>query len=419
MSRSIRFALPVAVAALLLCQGVQATPNGSRIAFTSTKGGWAAHTIGVDGLGDQRLTNTPGAAFEGDADWSPDGTRLAYVCGNFELCVMNADGSGQAKLTPAATSWPTAFNYEVDPAWSPDGTRIAFASNSGLTRYDIFVASTDGSSVTRLGGTAADDSQPSWSPDGGQIAFTSQATGDGDLYVINADGSNVRRLTKRKERDGNPDWSPDGTQIVFELHQNGQTDLGVVRPDGTGLRRLTKTSSQEVDPAWSPDSTRLAFASGGLTGELAPSWQPAPAAGPYPASPLVTPPTAPTDDARVVSEFMRWDTQILGESAGIYGSTFAGVKASAMACRKDATRAKKALTALHPVTARGKNVKSRALKSFAVAHDFGLHIEAALTLIRHGKKQQATVMVFLASIERLAWDQTAASVYLVTRLPRD
>jgi Tol biopolymer transport system component len=438
VSRSIRFAAPAAVAALLLCQAAQATPNGARIAFTSTKGGWATHTIGIDGLGDQRLTDTPGAAFEGDADWSPDGMRLAYVCGNFEICVMNADGSGQAKLTPATTSWPTAFNYELDPAWSPDGTRIAFASNSGLSRYDIFVASADGSSVTRLGGTAADDGQPSWSPDGSQIVFTSQATGTGDLYVMNADGGNMRRLTKRKETDGNPDWSPDGTQIVFELHQKGQTDLGVVRPDGTGLRRLTKTSSEEVDPAWSPDGTRLAFASdssgnwdvflrvpggrarltGGLTGELAPSWQPAPAGGPSQASPVVTPPTAPTDDARVVSEFLRWDTQILGESAGIYGSTFAGVKSSAMACRKDATRAKKALTALHPVTARGKKVKSRALTSFSDAHNFGLHIEAAVALIRHGKTQQATVMVFLASIERLVWDKDAASVYLVTRLPR-
>ena len=260
--------------------------------------------------------------------------------------------------------------------------------------------------MTRLGGTAADDSQPSWSPDGGQIAFTSQATGDGDLYVINADGSNVRRLTKRKERDGNPNWSPAGHKS-YSSSTRTATDLGVVRPDGTGLRPLTKTTSQEVDPAWSPDGTRLAFASdssgnwdvflrvpggrtrltGGLTGELAPSWRPAPAGGPYPARPLVTPPTVPTDDARVVAEFTRWDTQILGESAGIYGSTFAGVKASAMACRKDATRAKKALTALHPVTARGRKVKSRALKSFAVAHDFGLHIEAALTLIRHGRKQ--------------------------------
>ena len=252
VSRSIRFAVPTAVAALLLCQGAQATPNGSRIAFTSTKGGWAAHTIGVDGLGDQRLTNTPGAAFEGDADWSPDGTRLAYVCGNFELCVMNADGSGQAKLTPATTSWPAAFDFEVDPAWSPDGARIAFASNSGLTRYDIFVASADGSSVARLGGTAADDSQPSWSPDGGQIAFTSQATGDGDLYVMNADGSNVRRLTKRKERDGNPDWSPDGTQIVFELTRTARPTWASYDPTGPGSVALTKTSSQEVDSAWSP-----------------------------------------------------------------------------------------------------------------------------------------------------------------------
>ena len=41
--------------------------------------------------------------------------------GNFEIYSMNADGSGQTRLTnnPAADGFPT---------WSPDGTRIAFVS---------------------------------------------------------------------------------------------------------------------------------------------------------------------------------------------------------------------------------------------------------------------------------------------------
>jgi TolB protein len=38
---------------------------------------------------------------------------------DFEICVMNADGSGQTRLTDN-------FAFDGTPSWSPDGTQIVF-----------------------------------------------------------------------------------------------------------------------------------------------------------------------------------------------------------------------------------------------------------------------------------------------------
>ena len=79
--------------------------------------------INVDGTNPQRLTfNT---LEERSPDWSPDGTKLVYMCRfgaatPFEICVMNSDGTGSVEvLTNNAVP-------DLTPGWSPDGTRISF-----------------------------------------------------------------------------------------------------------------------------------------------------------------------------------------------------------------------------------------------------------------------------------------------------
>ena len=64
--------------------------------------------------------------------------------GDVEIYVMNADGSGQTRLTnnPAV---------DRDPAWSPDGRQIVFAStrdDSLVGNVEIYVMNADGSGQT-------------------------------------------------------------------------------------------------------------------------------------------------------------------------------------------------------------------------------------------------------------------------------
>jgi len=101
------------------------------------------------------------------------------------------------------------------PSWSPDGEKIAFHSDRG-GYYEIYVMNADGSGQTRLTDNTAWDYTPSWSPDGEKIAFASGQVSNFDIYVMNADGSGQTRLTNNLAWDYNPSWSLDGEKFALD-----------------------------------------------------------------------------------------------------------------------------------------------------------------------------------------------------------
>ena len=140
----------------------------SKIAFISEghRGGYCG-TVWVmnpDGSRQRRLTNggVAGCGQEWGHTWSPDGRQIAFVGDGIQ--VMNADGSGQRRLT-------SDTGFESNPAWSPDGRRIAFTGGrDGNAR--IYVINADGTEQRLLMPAAASYfSSPAWSPNGEKIAF--------------------------------------------------------------------------------------------------------------------------------------------------------------------------------------------------------------------------------------------------------
>jgi len=185
--------------------------------------------------------------------------------GDYEIFVLAPDGSCLTNLT---SSWAD----DVAPAWSADGRHIAFVSlrdtlsgKLDLESGEIYLLDFDplaGRAVgeaRRLTHSPSADGWPAWSPDGDQIAFHTDRSGDFDIWAMNADGSSPVNLTNHPAVDKFPAWSPDGATIAFTSDRDGSYDIWTMNADGSNLVKLTGSPARDRYPIWSPTGARLTF----------------------------------------------------------------------------------------------------------------------------------------------------------------
>jgi TolB protein len=192
------------------------SPDGSRVifrrcTFTSKLETCAVYSIKTDGHGLNALTHNVGTSV-GDAidvkpEYSPDGTTVSFSSFNRGgiangIYLMGAHGNGMHLITPTATE-------AVDADWAPDGSKLAFWAPCCVPGFStIWTIRPDGTGMQQLTNSSAGfDIRPSFAPQGGRIVFERIPLdfGPSSLYIVNANGGPA---TLFMADASNPSWGP-------------------------------------------------------------------------------------------------------------------------------------------------------------------------------------------------------------------
>jgi Tol biopolymer transport system component len=248
---------------------------------------WELYIVNADGSNPVNLTNTADVD-EMYPHASPDGSKICFVADELvgkeksrNVYYMNVDGTARVKVAENAR----------EQCWSADGKTIAYLKGE-FQRYTITDYATKGLFFYELA-TGKHTEHPNknlhhlynicWSPDGNWFVATVHG-GMGfkhAILAIEADGTKVFDLTKFGVTGCRPDFSGDGKRITW-----GATDWDLCvgdidfagQPTVTNVRRVVKCRKEcEVYHCdFSPDGRYIAFSHGPAAeeqvGGKAPGW---------------------------------------------------------------------------------------------------------------------------------------------------
>jgi hypothetical protein len=159
---------------------------------------------------------------------SPDGSKVAYSASDNEIHLVDVNFMTEQVIQNAS-----GFNIQ----WSPDGTKLAYIGMGNGAVDSAFIANTDDSLVQQLSSLSY-ETIIGWSPEGAQLYFAAPYTGGAAWKVYSYDiasGSAQERFTIENGTPMflNPKLSTDGNWIAYRGKDN--SSLYLVHPDGSDM----------------------------------------------------------------------------------------------------------------------------------------------------------------------------------------
>ena len=174
-----------------------ASPDGSKVAMILSKDGWTdLYDCNSDGSNLRRLTKSP--EDESSPCWSPDGQWICFATKIKErrvLAKVPASGGTTERIPTTGAANPT------EPDWSPDGKWIAFTRQTG--GFEICVVPADGRGDATV---LVEGEDPSWSPNSRTLIFT-RRSGGGHLSLLDVPTKQVKDVSRISGSNSQPSWA--------------------------------------------------------------------------------------------------------------------------------------------------------------------------------------------------------------------
>ena len=267
---------------------VDVAPDGRTIAFDLLGD---IYTMPIEGGTPTRIAE--GLAYEHQPRFSPDGSRIAFVSdrgGGDNIWLMNRDGSGKVQLSKED------FRLLNQPSWSPDGQFIVakkhFTTGRSLGTGEVWMYHVSGGAGVPLVKKASERLQkelgePIFAADGKSVFYTRNVTpgpifeyaqdSNTDLFHIeryNLEDGEVSTAASGAGGAVRPTPSPDGKKLAYVRREGAMSKLYVKDLASGTEKKVYDALDQDVQEtwavtgvypnmAWTRDSKDVVFWAGG------------------------------------------------------------------------------------------------------------------------------------------------------------
>jgi tricorn protease len=244
---------PARVSAEKQIEDFELSPKGER-ALVVARGD--VFTVPIEKGPTRNLTNSSNA-HDKWARWSPDGKKIAFISdrsGEDEVWLVDQAGGKPEQVT----SGGQAMRYAAE--WSAEGTHLAFSDKDGKL---YVVALADKKTVEIADDPRATIRDYAWSPKGAYLAFSmSDLSGSRSLQIWSASDGRVHRVTDETFNEEAPRWDPEGEYLYYQSERQFAPQISQIEWNFAGARMtglFALTLKKDGKSPFPPQSDEVTF----------------------------------------------------------------------------------------------------------------------------------------------------------------